>query len=166
MNNKLTTFVNDYLNCQVRTLELDGEAWLVGKDVCDVLGYGNSRDALCKHVDEEDKGVAKCDTLGGAQNLTIINESGLYSLVFGSKVPAAKMFKRWVTSEVLPAIRQTGCYQRPMTQAEILAGQAGREPPQGPGEGLGRWRRHGDRRGGGHRPLQACLPPHPQLCPA
>ena len=122
--NKLTTFINNNLNCQVRTVEIDGNPWLVGKDVCDVLGYGNSRKALKDHVDEEDKGVTKCDTLGGAQNLIIINESGLYSLVFSSKAPFAKAFKRWVTSEVIPAIRQNGCYQRQMTPAEILAGQA------------------------------------------
>ena len=82
----------------------------VGKDVATALGYSNVRDALSKHVDSEDKGVAKCDTLGGAQKITLINESGLYSLILSSKLPQAKAFKRWVTSEVLPQIRKTGGY--------------------------------------------------------
>ena len=80
----------------------------VGKDVATALGYSNVRDALSKHVDSEDKGVAKCDTLVGAQKLTLINESGLYSLILSSKLSQAKAFKRWVTAEVLPQIRQTG----------------------------------------------------------
>ena len=82
----------------------------VGKDVATALGYSNIRDALSKHVDSEDKGVAKCDTLGGAQKVTLINESGLYSLILSSKLPQAKAFKRWVTAEVLPQIRKTGGY--------------------------------------------------------
>lgn len=94
----------------VRTLAINGEPHFVGKDVAAVLGYSNPRDAIKKHVDEEDKGVAKCDTLGGAQSQTVINESGLYSLILSSKLPSAKRFKRWVTSEVLPAIRKTGMY--------------------------------------------------------
>lgn len=95
---------------QVRTLTIDGNPWFVGKDVAVILGYSNARDTLAKHVEDEDKGVAKCDTLGGKQDVTIINESGLYSLIFSSKLPAAKGFKHWVTSEVLPAIRKTGYY--------------------------------------------------------
>ena len=87
-----------------------GETYFVGKDVAKALGYKNSRDALNKHVDSDDKGVAKCDTLGGAQKVTLINESGLYSLILSSKLPQAKAFKRWVTAEVLPQIRQTGGY--------------------------------------------------------
>ena len=82
----------------------------VGRDVAQALGYSNTRDALNKHVDREDKGVANCDTLGGIQKLTVINESGLYALILASKLPQAKAFKRWVTSEVLPQIRQTGGY--------------------------------------------------------
>ena len=74
----------------------------VGKDVAQALGYSNTCDALNKHVDSEDKGVANCDTLGGIQKLTVINESGLYALILSSKLPQAKAFKRWVTSEVLP----------------------------------------------------------------
>ena len=94
----------------VRTVCIDGEPWLVGKDVAEILGYSNPRKALIDHVDADDKGVTKCDTLGGAQNLTVINESGFYSLVLSSKLPAAKKFKRWVTAEVLPTIRKTGGY--------------------------------------------------------
>ena len=95
---------------QVRSVEIDGEPWLVGKDVAAALGYSNPRKALIDHVDEEDKGVTKCDTPGGTQEMTIINESGLYSLILSSKLPGAKKFKRWVTSEVLPSIRKTGGY--------------------------------------------------------
>jgi len=94
----------------VRTAMVNGEVMFVGKDVATILGYSNTRDAISKHVDDEDKGVAKCDTLGGSQDLMFINESGLYSLILSSKMPAAKKFKRWVTSEVLPAIRKHGMY--------------------------------------------------------
>lgn len=111
MENELQLFQNPDFG-GVRGLTIDGEPWLVGKDVALVLGYSNPRDALSRHVDEEDKGVVKHDTLGGAQDMTIINESGLYSLIFSSKLPDAKKFKRWVTSEVLPAIRKTGQYRR------------------------------------------------------
>lgn len=96
---------------RIRGIEIDGESWLVGKDVAERLGYSNPRDALAKHVDEDDKGVAKCDTLGGTQEVTIINESGLYSLVLSSKLPEAKAFRRWVTHDVLPALRKTGEYK-------------------------------------------------------
>ena len=94
----------------VRTTTLGGQSYFVGKDVAGILGYSNSRKALIDHVDEEDKGVTKCDTLGGKQDLIIINESGLYSLILSSKMPNAKKFKRWVTNEVLPAIRKHGLY--------------------------------------------------------
>lgn len=103
-------FVNKELELEVRAVEINGEGWLVGKDVAEVLGYKNPRKALLDHVDEEDKGVTKCDTLGGSQEMTVINESGLYSLVLRSKLPGAKKFRRWVTSEVLPQIRKTGGY--------------------------------------------------------
>ena len=106
---KMQIFKNDNFGA-IRTLEISGEPWFVGKDIAEVLGYSNPRDALSKHVDSEDKGVAKCDTLGGSQELTVINESGLYSLILSSKLPTAKAFKRWVTSEVLPAIRKHGLY--------------------------------------------------------
>ncbi|WP_048686338.1 ORF6C domain-containing protein [Lactobacillus gasseri] len=105
---------------EVRTLKIDGEHWFVGKDLTDILGYSNSRDALNRHVDPEDKDVAKLDTLGGKQEQTIINESGMYSLILSSKLPNAKKFKRWVTSEVLPVIRKTGSYQLPQTPEERL----------------------------------------------
>lgn len=94
----------------VRSLTVNGEPFFVGRDVAKILGYANPNDALAKRVDEEDKGVAKCDTLGGSQELIIINESGLYSLILSSKLPSAKRFKRWVTSEVLPAIRKHGVF--------------------------------------------------------
>ena len=106
---KLEIFENSEFG-EIRTVEVNNEPWFVGRDVAAVLGYSNPRDALSKHVDNDDKGVAKCDTLGGSQDLTIINESGLYSLILSSKLPNAKAFKRWVTSEVLPAIRKHGLY--------------------------------------------------------
>lgn len=108
----------------VRAVEIQGEPWLVGKDVAESLGYTNPRKAIIDHVEPEDKGVTKCDTLGGNQNLTVINESGLYSLVFGSKLPEAKKFKHRVTSEVLPSIRRDGGYMHTtpdMTDEEIMA---------------------------------------------
>lgn len=107
----ITIFKNSEFG-EIRTTEIGGEPWLVGKDVAEILGYSNTRDALNKHVDEEDKGVAKCDTLGGMQNLTVINESGLYSLILGSKLPSTRAFKHWVTSEVLPSIRKHGMYAK------------------------------------------------------
>ncbi len=94
----------------VRTVTINNEPYFVGKDVAEVLGYTNPRQALKSHVDEDDKGVSKFDTLGGKQDLTIINESGLYSLILSSKLPQAKEFKRWVTSEVLPTIRKNGMF--------------------------------------------------------
>lgn len=100
----------NFENQQVRTLRIDGEPYFVGKDVAEILGYSRTADAIKQHVDEEDKGVGKIQTPGGKQNLTIINESGLYSLILASKMPNAKRFKRWVTSEVLPTIRRHGAY--------------------------------------------------------
>ena len=94
----------------VRTTTVNGEVMFVAKDIATILGYSNPRDAINKHVDDEDKGGAKCDTLGGVQYLNIINESGLYSLILSSKMPNARKFKRWVTAEVLPAIRRHGMY--------------------------------------------------------
>lgn len=98
---------------EIRTVTVDHEPWFVGKDAAEALGYSNTRDAISKHVDEEDKGVAKRDTLGGTQDMVIINESGLYALIFGSNLPTAKRFKHWVTSEVLPSLRKTGTYTMP-----------------------------------------------------
>lgn len=106
----------------IRTVNINGEPWFVGKDVAESLGYINSRKALADHVAAEDKGVTKCYTLGGTQTVGIINESGLYALIFGSKLESAQRFKHWVTSEVLPAIRRTGGYQMPAPQGkELLA---------------------------------------------
>ena len=123
MTNELQVFQNPAFG-QVRGVEIDGEPWLVGKDVAAVLGYKNTKDALSKHVDAEDKlqgdGVAICDPIGRIQHPTVINESGVYSLVFGSKLPQAKEFKRWVTSEVLPAIRKHGGYLTPAKVEEAL----------------------------------------------
>lgn len=112
MANEIKVFSNEEFG-KVRVLSIDNEPWFVGRDVAEVLGYSNTRDAISKHVDEEDKGVAKCDTPSGAQQMTIINESGMYSLILSSKLPNAKKFKRWVTSEVLPSIRKTGSYNLP-----------------------------------------------------
>ena len=105
---------------EVRTQVIDGEPWFVGKDVTGVLGYSNSRDAISRHVFDDDKGVAFHDTPGGNQSLVIVNESGLYALVFGSKLDSAVKFKRWVTKEVLPAIRKTGSYQIPKDPMDTL----------------------------------------------
>ena len=101
---------------RVRTTVVDGEPWFVGKDIALALGYINTKDALSRHVDADDKGGSRITTPSGEQEMTIINESGLYSLVLSSKLPTAKKFKRWVTSEVLPAIRKTGSYS--VKQAE------------------------------------------------
>lgn len=98
---------------EIRTTVIDGEPWFVGKDVAMALGYGNPRQGIASHVDAEDKGVQKLDTPSGEQEMTIINESGLFSLVLGSKLPSAKHFKHWVTAEVLPTIRKTGSYSIP-----------------------------------------------------
>lgn len=111
---KIQLFTNEELDMKVRVVEINGEPWLVGKDVAEVLGYKNTRDALSKHVDEEDKllgdGVVIRDSMGRTQTPLLINESGLYSLVLRSKLSEAKKFKRWVTSEVLPSIRKHGMY--------------------------------------------------------
>ena len=95
---------------QIRTVTIDNEPWFVGKDVAEALGYKNTRQALATNVMDEDKGVHSVDTPSGIQQMTIINESGLYALIFGSKLESAKRFKHWVTSEVLPSIRKTGSY--------------------------------------------------------
>lgn len=107
--NDIQIFSNEQFG-QVRVITKDGEPWFVAKDIANILGYSNSRKAIYDHVYTEDKGVTKCDTLGGSQELTTINESGLYSLIFGSKMESAAKFKRWVTSDVLPSIRKHGMY--------------------------------------------------------
>lgn len=107
--NQLQIFQNPEFG-QIRTLERYGDPWFVGKDVAQALGYSNTKDAVSRHVDDDDKGGARITTPSGEQTMTIINESGVYSLIFSSKLPSAKKFKRWVTSEVLPTIRRTGGY--------------------------------------------------------
>lgn len=125
MTNELEIFKNEEFG-EIRTIIIDGEPWFVGKDIATALGYSNTRDALAKHVDDEDKGVAKCDTPSGKQNMSIINESGLYALIFGSKLESATRFKHWVTSEVLPSIRKHGAYmtneviERTLTDPDYL----------------------------------------------
>lgn len=99
----------------IRTVTIENEPWFVGKDVATALGYSNPQKAVRDHISEEDRGVNEMDTPSGRQNLAVINESGLYALIFGSKLESAKRFKHWVTSDVLPAIRKTGTYQKPMT---------------------------------------------------
>ena len=105
---------------EVRTLTIDDKPYFVGKDVAEILGYSNSRKALADHVDVEDKGVTKCDTLGGTQEMTVINESGLYSLILSSKLPTAKKFKHWITAEVIPSIRKHGAYMTEQTIEQAL----------------------------------------------
>ena len=109
MKNNIVAF--KYNEQQVRTIEKNGEPWFVGKDVAEILGYSDTAQAVRKHIDNEDKGVVEMTTPGGKQPVTIINESGLYSLILSSKLPTAKEFKHWVTSEVLPSIRKTGEYK-------------------------------------------------------
>lgn len=118
MTNEIMNFEFD--GNDVRTMQINGEAWFVGKDVATVLGYARTADAVRKHVDEEDRGVSNLATPSGKQSMTIINESGLYSLIISSKLPSAKRFKRWITSEVLPAIRKHGAYMTDQKIEEIL----------------------------------------------
>lgn len=110
---------------EIRTVTIDNEPWFVGKDVAEALGYSNTRDALSTHVADEDKNtVVISDGKRGNPNQTVINESGLYALIFGSKLESAKRFKHWVTSEVLPTIRKTGAYGVPKStsgQIQLLA---------------------------------------------
>lgn len=102
--------VFNYQNNEIRTVQKDGEVWFVGKDVASALGYADTAKAIKAHVEDDDRGVGVLPTPSGKQEMTIINESGLYALIFGSKLESAKEFKRWVTSEVLPSIRRTGRY--------------------------------------------------------
>lgn len=116
--NDLTTFSKPEFG-QLRTVEINGTPWLVGKDVAIALGYKNPQRAIRDHVDTEDQGVTKTVTPSGEQEMLIINESGLYSLILSSKMPKAKAFKHWVTSEVLPAIHKTGVYETVKAQQHI-----------------------------------------------
>lgn len=117
--NEMQVFQNPEFG-KIRTVAINGEPWLVGKDVAVALGYEKPTDAVRKHVDREDRGVSKIETPSGTQDMTIINESGLYSLILSSKLPSAKKFKRWVTSEVLPTIRRTGGYGQVDVTAIIM----------------------------------------------
>lgn len=110
----------NYEGTEIRTVVIEETPYFVGKDVATVLGYSNTQKAILTHVAEEDKGVTKWDTLGGKQDLIIINESGLYSLILSSKLPNAKKFKKWVTSEVLPSIRKHGAYMNENTLEQAL----------------------------------------------
>lgn len=105
---------------EVRTLLINNEPYFVGKDVASVLGYAKPRNAILQHVDDDDALKQGVLTNGGIQEMTLINESGLYSLILSSKLPQAKEFKKWVTSEVLPSIRKTGTYKLPESPLEIL----------------------------------------------
>lgn len=120
MENEMMIFENPEFG-KIRTVAIDGEPWLVGKDMAVVLGYSNSRDALAKHIDEEDKATVAIHDGSQNRNMTIINESGLYSLILSSKLPNTKKFKRWVTSEVLPSIRKHGLYATENTMEAMLA---------------------------------------------
>lgn len=121
--NELQLF--NFENNQVRTLLINDEPWFVGKDVAEILGYSKARNAIATHVDDDDKkGAPIQGGLGGTQEMTVINESGVYALVFGSKLPSAKRFKHWVTSEVLPQIRKTGSYASPQLTGEELMAKA------------------------------------------
>lgn len=119
MNNEIEIFKNEEFG-QVRTMLINNEPYFVGKDVASILGYKEPRSAVSKKVDEEDRGVSKIATPSGTQEMTVINESGLYSLILSSKLPSAKKFKRWVTSEVLPTIRKNGTYAIANTKVDKL----------------------------------------------
>lgn len=107
--NKLSTFQNPEFG-NIRTVVIDGEPWFVGKDVAQALGYSDTDQALRKHVDDEDKLTRQIDGVGQRRTVTLINESGVYSLILSSKLPNAKKFKRWVTADILPSLRKTGAY--------------------------------------------------------
>jgi anti-repressor protein len=113
--------VFEYRNSKVRTVDMDGEAWFVLKDVCAVLGISNNRMAADR-LDDDEKGVSLIDTLGGKQEMVIVNESGLYHVILRSDKPEAAPFRRWVTNDVLPTIRKTGSYNAPqLTRSQLLA---------------------------------------------
>jgi prophage antirepressor-like protein len=118
MNQLMNVF--NYGPNKLRTVVKDGEPWFVAADVCEVLEIKNSRDAVSRLDDEEKDGVGITDSIGRNQIITIVNESGLYSLIFTSRKEEAKKFKKWVTSDVLPSIRKTGQYKKPLTEKEQL----------------------------------------------
>lgn len=121
--NELKIFENPAFG-KVRIIQQNGEPWFIGKDVAEILGYSNTPKAIRDHVDDEDKLAERIVLSGQNREVAIINESGLYSLILSSKMPKAKEFKRWVTAEVLPAIRKTGGYiagSEKMSDAELMA---------------------------------------------
>lgn len=123
MENTLTIFENPEFG-KIRIEVIDGEVWFIGKDIAEALGYANPKNAVPKYVDKEDKLSTQIEYAGQRRKVTLINESGLYALIFSSKLEKAKDFKHWVTSEVLPSIRKTGSYSMPMTidqQVQIVA---------------------------------------------
>ena len=122
--NQLEIFKNREFG-EIRTVTVDGEPWFVAKDIAEILQYTNTQKAIRDHVDEEDKLTERIVLSGQNREVIFINESGLYSLILSSKMPGAKRFKRWVTSEVLPQIRRTGTYQKPMTPQEMMRVQLG-----------------------------------------
>lgn len=118
MENKMRVFSSEQFG-HVRAIMRDGEPWFVAADICKALEIANNRDALTR-IDDDEKGVALADTLGGKQEVTIVNEPGLYSLVLGSRKPEAKVFKRWVTHEIIPTIRKTGGYVQAGREEEFI----------------------------------------------
>lgn len=124
MNNTMVKVFENEQFGKVRAINIDGESWFIGKDVAVALGYNDTDQALRRHVDKEDKLTRNFDGSGQKRKMTTINESGLYSLVLSSKLPTAKAFKRWITSEVIPSIRKTGGYimgQEEMSDIELLS---------------------------------------------
>ena len=122
--NQLEIFKNREFG-EIRTVTVDGEPWFVAKDIAEILQYTNTQKAIRDHVDEEDKLTERIVLSGQNREVICINESGLYSLILSSKMPGAKRFKRWVTSEVLPQIRKTGSYQKRLTPEEMMRIQLG-----------------------------------------
>lgn len=120
MENNLQIFNNPEFG-NIRIVEINGEPWFVGKDVADALGYSNTRDALDRHVDNEDKATVGIHDGSQKRNVTVINLSGVYSLILSSKLPSAKKFKHWLTSEVLPSIQKHGAYMTPDTIDRMIA---------------------------------------------
>lgn len=122
--NQLEIFKNREFG-EIRTVTVDGEPWFVAKDIAEILQYTNTQKAIRDHVDDDDKLTERIVLSGQTREAICINESGLYSLILSSKMPEAKRFKRWVTSEVLPQIRRTGAYQKPMSPQEMMRVQLG-----------------------------------------
>lgn len=123
--NELEIFKNEEFG-EIRTITINNEPWFVGKDITNILGYQNGSRDINRHVDEDDRGSTEMVSPSGVQKTTIINESGLYSLILSSKLPTAKKFKHWVTSEVLPTIRKTGTYTKPVDNrpTEVILSEA------------------------------------------